>query len=123
MIFFRMGCFLVHVEHNCICEVVALRFTGLPLHPGSVALQLPFGPIVKLQSSNPYGLLISHIKNGEKNYIIIVSKDFQNNQTVYVELAPGGSVVTFDTKSMDPDLGNLSMNLDFEPSGIHIFEW
>ncbi|MDE6395157.1 MAG: hypothetical protein K2K77_07440 [Duncaniella sp.] len=66
------------------CEVVDVAHTGDSIPVGTHRLtQLP-EPIKSVTSLTGEGLLVSHLRNGEYDYLMIVTRDLNRNQQVEV---------------------------------------
>lgn len=85
-------------------EVVALGHTGKRIPKDTKRLkQLPKG--IKSIDSNGIGLLVSHLKNGRKEYLMVVNRDLNNAQNVNVEcqrkvkrIVDGGEKLALESK-------------------------
>lgn len=64
-------------------EVVSVGHTGKKIPVGCSAVkQLPKG--IKIVESDGIGLLVSHLRNGEEEYLMVVNRDLNNTQRVKV---------------------------------------
>lgn len=98
-------------------EVVALGHTGKRIPKDTKRLkQLPKG--IKNINSNGIGLLVSHLKNGRKEYLMAVNRDLYKSQNVKVECArkvqrivDGGQKQPMSDKSLEVELGAGDMLL------------
>lgn len=100
------------------CEVQNVWHTGKNLPVGTKRLNKMPGPFISLKSEDE-GVLVSHIKNKGKNYLVVVSHDILKPQTV--EIAKKDNVKRVGNK------GNLiadnNSNFSLEPGGFLIFSW
>lgn len=69
-------------------EVVAVGHTGEEIPMGTTRMeQLPKS--IKGVSADGEGVLLSHLRNGKKEYLMVVNRDLYNSQRVTVECADG----------------------------------
>ncbi len=69
-------------------EVVAVGHTGEEIPMGTTRMeQLPKS--IKGVSTDGEGVLLSHLRNGKKEYLMVVNRDLYNSQRVTVECADG----------------------------------
>ena len=66
-------------------EVIDVSHTGTTIPDGTVRLtELP-DPIRNVESEGGEGLLVSHLRNGDYEYLMIVNRDLHNHQAVTVD--------------------------------------
>lgn len=103
-------------------ELVDCRHAGfVPI--GCNALSLPFGPLTTLKTGSA-GVLVSHLKKGVRNFMVIVNHDAFKGQQITIKFNTADNVRPFNIEnrlSLDPDLGELTLFL--EPSAVLIYEW
>lgn len=98
-------------------EVVALGHTGKKIPFGTQRMkQLPKS--IKSIDADGIGLLISHLRNGRKEYVMVVNRDLNNAQNVNVEcqrkvkrIMDGGEKLALESKSEKYQLGAGDMLL------------
>ena len=98
-------------------EVVALGHTGATIPLGTQRFeQLPKS--IKKVDTDGIGLLISHLRNGKREYLMVVNRDLYKSQMVKVEcsrmvrrILNGGGKQTMSDKSLDVELGAGDMLL------------
>ena len=76
--------------------------------------------ISKVESDGE-GLLVSHLKNGEKHYLMIVNRDIYKSQRVTVEAAEG--VVRIMPDGREVAANKYSPSLYVEPGDMLLFGW
>lgn len=98
-------------------EVVALGHTGARIPFGTQRMkQLPKS--IKKIDADGKGLLVSHLCNGKKEYLMVVNRDLYESQNVKVECArkvqrilTGGAKQTLSDKGLEEELGAGDMLL------------
>ena len=66
------------------------------------------------------GVLVSHLKNGEKHYLMVVNRDIYNPQRVTVEAAAGVKRIMPDGRAVAAN--RYSPSLYVEPGDMLLFE-
>ena len=98
-------------------KVVALGHTGATIPFGTQRIkQLPKS--IKKVDADGIGLLISHLRNGKREYLMVVNRDLYKSQMVKVEcsrrvqrILNSGGKQTMSDKSLDVELGAGDMLL------------
>ena len=98
-------------------EVVALGHTGKRIPFGTQRMkQLPKS--IKRIEADGIGLLVSHLRNGRKEYVMVVNRDLNNAQSVNVEcqrkvkrIVDGGEKLALESRSGNFQLGAGDMLL------------
>lgn len=70
------------------CQVVDVAHTGDSIPVGTHRLTRLPGPVKSVKSLSGDGLLVSHLRNGAYDYLMIVTRDLNRNQQVEVVTAP-----------------------------------
>ncbi len=70
-------------------ETVGVWHTGDSIPDGTQRLTTLPAAFKSLNSSGGEGLLVSHLRNGSDNYLMIVNRDLHNTQQVEIETSPG----------------------------------
>lgn len=100
------------------CKVESVAHTGSSLPAGTKRLEILPGPFTSLQSANS-GVLVSHLTNQGRNFLVIVNHDIHNKQSV--KLSASSKVIrilpTGKEKMTKPSKVTL------EPGGYAIFAW
>lgn len=102
-------------------EVVAVRHTGETIPVRTTALaegDLP-KQISKVEADG-VGVLVSHLKNGEKHYLMVVNRDIYKPQRVTVEAAAGVKRIMPDGRAVAAN--RYSPSLYVEPGDMLLFE-
>ncbi|MBD5357587.1 MAG: hypothetical protein HDR88_11370 [Bacteroides sp.] len=101
------------------------------VHTGNISLKriIPslqqFGPIEKLTNEEK-GVLVSHLKNGAHNYLMIVNHDVLNKQKIHIVFRKAASVTQLKVSSSGKLTKNnvkSNKNITLLPGGYSIFEW
>ncbi len=66
-------------------EALCVTHTGDSIPMGTRKLESLPDPIISLNSTGGEGLLVSHLRNGDNDYLMIVNRDLHNSQQVSVE--------------------------------------
>ena len=106
-------------------EMIECRHTGLIKMKNAMPYIEKFGPIENLTNEEG-GVLVSWLKNGEKNYIIIVNHNVENKQNINVKFIPT-SRITKLTVSSSGTLKRKKVRRKYSdtltPGGYIILEW
>lgn len=102
------------------CAVEEVRHTGTKVYSGTRKLTGEFGPFSKI-SSGEAGVMVSLIKNKGQNYVVIVSRDVQNQQNLSLELKPGNEVKEISSQKSNDYTSGQSINLTLVKGGYVIF--
>lgn len=70
------------------CEVIDVAHTGTSIPNGTHPLATLPEPIKSVRSLSGDGLLVSHLRNGDYDYLMIVTRDLNNNQQVEIQTDP-----------------------------------
>lgn len=107
----------------CGCEVLDVRHTGSKL-----AREVkPFaGSMGMLQSvrSDAYGVLVSHLRNNGKEYIVVVNRDFQKKQKVSLDFSePVHDIISPDSSGITAikKRENRAYQMTLSPGSYAIF--
>lgn len=99
-------------------KVVDVRHTGMEIPQGTKALVTPPAPFTRIHSGSA-GILISHIRNSGKNYVVMVNHDVFNKQRV--RLGYKGKVFLIGSDGQGRLYRKSSITLD--PGGYAIFSY
>lgn len=102
------------------CKVMDVRHTGAKLYKGTRRLSGAFGPFSLIRSGDS-GVLASRIVNGNDQYIVLVSHDVMNTQSVHLELQNGRKVMDITSERPTEYSGVTAINLTLDKGGILIF--
>ena len=92
-------------------EVISVRHTGDSIPQGTVALtELP--EQVKALETEGEGAVVSLLQNKEKQFLVIVNRDFKNRMQLHIELAPGVKRIMKDGSIVDASLYSDTMMVD-----------
>lgn len=92
-------------------EVISVRHTGDSIPQGTVALtELP--EQVKALETEGEGAVVSLLQNKEKQFLVIVNRDFKNRMQLHIELVPGVKRIMKDGSIVDASLYSDTMMVD-----------
>lgn len=102
-------------------EVVAVRHTGeqIPRYTKSLTAEDLPKQISKVEA-NGEGVVVSHLRNGEKHYLMVVNRDIYKPQQVTVESAEGVKRIMPDGRAVAAN--KYSPSLYVEAGDILLFE-
>lgn len=98
------------------CELVDVIHTGATQYEQTKKLNGSFGPFANIMTENA-GTLVSRIKNGSKDYIIIVSHDVEKSQKVALTLKRGVNLTQETDLNINKAGQTLSLTL---PKGGYV---
>lgn len=103
-------------------EVIKLRHTGENIPMGTTALTASDLPkqILKVEADGE-GVLVSHLKNGNRQYLMIVNRDIYQPQRVTVETAEGVMRIMPDDRELTAK--TYSPSLYVEAGDMLLFGW
>ena len=106
-------------------EMVEVRHTGMINMQGTYPYIRDFGPLEEL-SNDVKGVLVSHLKNGNHSYLVILNHDVTNKQKVRMKFKKNMTI----TQLKVSDYGKLSigkvksnMNITLPAGGYAVFEY
>lgn len=92
-------------------EVLSVRHTGDSIPQGTVALtELPAQ--VKSLETEGEGAVVSLLQNKDKQFLVIVNRDFKNRMQLHIELAPEVKRILKDGSIVDASLYSDTMMVD-----------
>ena len=92
-------------------EVLSVRHTGDSIPQGTVALtELPAQ--VKSMETEGEGAVVSLLQNKDKQFLVIVNRDFKNRMQLHIELAPEVKRILKDGSIVDASLYSDTMMVD-----------
>ena len=92
-------------------EVLSVRHTGDSIPQGTVALtELPAQ--VKSLKTEGEGAVVSLLQNKDKQFLVIVNRDFKNRMQLHIELAPEVKRILKDGSIVDASLYSDTMMVD-----------
>lgn len=105
-------------------ELVECRHTGNIHFKGTVSSIRNFGPIESMTYGDK-GVQVSHLRNGGKNYIMMVNHDVVNKQKVTLKFKKSASVqqVSVNSGKLNRKSVKTNCNVTLTPGGYCIFEW
>lgn len=101
-------------------EVVSVGHTGDEIPVGTRPLESlpePFGSV----TADGTGVLVSHLRNGGNDFLMIVNRDLYRSQRVHVEAAEGVDRIMGDGTAVKA--GTYSPDLNVEAGGMLLFRW
>ncbi len=102
-------------------EVVDVSHTGDSIPDGTKKLEKLPEAIKSLTSKGGAGLLVSHLRNGEYEYMMVVNRDIHNNQEVEVR---AGQNVEFVVAGDEPlPVSAVSTKLWLAPGDYLLYRW
>lgn len=106
------------------CELIECKHTGDKVWKGTTKLNFfqSFGPIrmIKTESS---GVLVSLLKNGNRNYVVIVNHDVLNSQTVDLTFKDTEKSWLIKTDGFGSQLNPHNYKFSIDPGSYAIFEY
>lgn len=106
-------------------EMVECRHTGVIDLEGTYPYISQFGPVESL-TNDVSGVLVSHLKNDTRDYIVIVNHDVVNKQKVNITFRNGVTVTEVkasNTGRLSIKKVNRNHKIVLSPGGYAIFEW
>ncbi|MBR2169784.1 MAG: hypothetical protein IJ952_05385, partial [Alistipes sp.] len=103
-------------------EVVKVRHTGANIPVKTTALaegDLP--KMIRKVEADGEGVLVSHLKNGNRQYLMIVNRDIYQPQRVTVEIAEGVMRIMPDGRELTAK--TYSPSLYVEAGDMLLFGW
>ena len=92
-------------------EVLSVRHTGDSIPQGTVALtELPAQ--VKSLETEGEGAVVSLLQNKDKQFLVIVNREFKNRMQLHIELAPEVKRILKDGSIVDASLYSDTMMVD-----------
>lgn len=114
----------------CGCEhLEAVHITSLPNEPGIKKMRYPIGPLIKISSQTLQEpeLLISHINNAGRDYLVIVANPFKEvNNLVKLEFSEYWKIYKIEKDGetcKSTELNNTIVNVSFNTAQYLIFNW
>lgn len=101
-------------------EVISVRHTGDTIPEGTCRLESLPEPFTKVVSDGQ-GLVVSHFRNGDKSYLMIVNRTIDQRQKVTAEHGPGVFRIMPDGSRISADA--YSDTLCVDPGDCLIFQW
>ena len=102
------------------CKVLKVRHTGDRIPAGTKRLSAGDLPRkISRVESNGIGVLVSHLTNHGRNYMLIVNRDFQNKQRINLTMT--ADVVRLSSEGKRSTKSRTNINL--EPGGYALFTW
>lgn len=101
-------------------EVLDVWHTGSQIPQGTTRLsagQLPYG--INSVRSFGTGVIVSHLQNGDKQYLVVVNRDFKNSQRI--SISKGGNVHRLVSNGRE--VVEMSENVTLPPGGFSIYVW
>lgn len=102
-------------------EMVWVRHTGAEIPMGTRRLSNELPDEFKKVEASGEGVLISHLKNGDKRYLMILNRDIKRAQTVTVETAECVKRVMTDGRAVKASLYSPTLNV--EAGDMLLFEF
>ena len=102
-------------------ELKEVRHTGKKLYKDTKRLQGSFGPFAALISDDA-GVLVSHLTNSGKDYIVIVNHDVQHKQRVSFLVKDNYEIAGVSDKKFSMN-GAKSKSIVLSPGGYAIFSF
>lgn len=103
------------------CEFQEARHSGNIKYGNTKKLKGKFGPFSNIESGNQ-GVLATIIKNGNLNYVVIVSHDVEHNQQLKLKCAPGYSIHDLCSKFPENSITE-NYNIMLDKGGYVIFSY
>lgn len=105
-------------------EMVECCHTGNIRYKGLTSSIRNFGPIESMTYGDK-GVQVSHLRNGGKNYIMMVNHDVVNKQKVTLKFKQTASVqqITVASGKLNRKSVKSNCNVTLTPGGYCIFEW
>ena len=101
--------------------MVWVRHTGAEIPMGTRRLSNELPDEFKKVEASGEGVLISHLKNGDKRYLMILNRDIKRAQTVTVETAECVKRVMTDGRAVKASLYSPTLNV--EAGDMLLFEF
>jgi hypothetical protein len=101
-------------------EVISLAHTGNPIPLGTKPLRDLPSPVKELKTEGT-GAVVSVMKNGENNYLVIVNRDFLKSMKLTIDCDKGVYKINKDGSKVNADVYQRS--LEIEPGDIAIYSW
>lgn len=102
-------------------EVVGVWHTGDSIPRGTARLERLPDAMRSLTSTGGEGLLVSHLRNGGNNYLMVVNRDLHNRQLVKTETAPGVQFIAVGEAPLPVERVSPSMWL--APGDYLLYSW
>lgn len=103
------------------CEVVQVSHAG-KVYPGTTAFSYSMGYIKNLVTGS-MGVLVSHLKNNNRHFIIIVNHDPMNTQRIKLEFINPDKVIEMSDQYDQPDeMPGDNHYLTLGPGGYALYE-
>lgn len=110
------------------CRMVDCRHTGIAKYRDTREVKSSFGPLKRIVSEKA-GVMISHIRNGIHDYLVIINHDIENSQKVNVWPISGCEINVLNVNMTSQNM-KISRETIIEPyvftlnpGGYKIFEW
>lgn len=105
-------------------NMVECRHTGVIDMEGTLPFLENFGPLEEL-TNDVKGVLVSHLKNGSHNYLLVVNHDVLNSQKVKMKFKKNLKVneLKADSKKYTKKEVKSNCNKTLPPGGYVMFEW
>lgn len=102
------------------CKILNVAHSGVKIYKDTRKLTGNFGPFRMVRSGDA-GVLVSHLENNGKEYIVIVNHDIKKNQKVTLELLPNLNLtdLTSPAQTLYPWREDITANLT--PGGYKIY--
>ena len=111
-----------HVFYGC--EVIDVRHAGTT-YPGTKPFSSTFG-FIKTLETEAQGVMVSHLKNGDNDFIVIVNHDPFNFQKIKLEFSDPNSIIGISPVSPKPnpdeDDSETTGYTYLQPGGYLIFK-
>lgn len=102
-------------------EVVSVCHTGDSIPEGTRRLERLPSKIRTMKADGGCGVLVSHLRNGEKEYLMVVNRDLHRTQRVVVDAAPDVRYVTPEGTVVPMNLVSASRILS--PGDYALYQW
>ena len=105
-------------------EMIECRHTGKISFKGVKPSLGTFGPIESMTHGEK-GVQVSHLRNGSKNYIMLVNHDVENKQKVNLTFKKTANMkqIKVDSGKLDKKSVKNNCSVTLTPGGYCIFEW
>lgn len=102
-------------------KVVSVGHTGENIPDGTTALVRLPKPVKTLSSRGGEGLLVSHLRNGRYDYLMIVNRDLHNNQEVTLDADSRLEYIHAGDKPLP--LASVSPKMWLAPGDYVLYRW
>lgn len=107
--------------HFLGAEVMSVTHTGDTIPQGTQRLTSLPAAIKSLQTSGGDGMVVSHFRNGDYEYLMLVNRDLHHNQLADVATAPGVEFIVAGDAPMAAD--KVSDKMWLAPGDYLLYRW